>query len=188
MRKWKTENDKRKIWINFFFVAIFLLLPVFFLPVTAGAQEDELPNDVAPPPLKIFSLDEKRQLEAEKNVKKRTQLSLDLMEARLVKAEKLAAENFFRESLNEAVAFQALLENSLDYLNRSDTGGGKIDGNFKRLEIYLRRQAPRLEILRRAMPYKYGYYVQKIQKFVRQARAKAIEPLFDEAVVTERKP
>jgi hypothetical protein len=156
--------------------------------IAAYAQGDELPKDAAPPPLKIVSKDERKSLDAETNAKKRTQLSLNLMEIRLKAAEDFAAQNKYQESINELGVFQGLLEDVLKYLERKDDGGGKADDNYKRLEIGLRKTGPRLELVRRELPFRYGFYVQQIQKFVREARAKAIEPLFDDTVVPERKP
>ena len=46
----------------------------------------------------------------------------------------------------------------------------------------------RLEVLRRAMPSSYAFHVQRLIKAVREARTKAIEPLFDDTVVPEKKP
>jgi hypothetical protein len=158
-------------------VAIFFLFTAYCsLPVVLA--QDEPPKDAAPPPLKIISKDEKKLLEAETNLKKRTQLSLDLMEARLKTAEELAVQSKYQESLNELGGFQALLEGALGYLERNEFGTSKSDYNFKRLEIGLRRTVARLELVRRELPFKYGYYVQKLQKFVRDARSKAVEPLF----------
>jgi hypothetical protein len=49
----------------------------------------------------------------------------------------------------------------------------------------LREQTGRLEVMRRAMPSRYAFYVQKLIRFVRDARTKAIEPLFGETVMPQ---
>lgn len=175
-----------------FFVPKFLSLPVFFLFVAycsligLRAQEpDSPPKDAAPPPLTIISKEEKSQLKLQNNIKKRTQLAMELMESRLKTAEGLVEQNKFQETINELGGFQALLENALNFLERSDNGGSKTDYNYKRLEIGLRQTVSRLELVRREMPFQYGYYVVKLQKYVREARAKAIEPLFGDTVIPE---
>ncbi len=167
-------------------LALFILLAALVTPLAAFAQQDEPPADAAPPPLKVISKDERKLLYDQSNLKKRTQLSLDLMETRLKNAEQFAATEKFQDSINELGGFQALLENALSYLNHNDNGSDKIDYNFKRLEIGLRRTVARLEIVRRGLPFKYGFYVQKLQKVVREARAAALEPLFDDSA-TQRK-
>jgi len=167
--------------------AVKFLLVIFLFSQIIFAQDEEPPTDAAPPPVRTISKDEKKQLETETNIKKRTQMSLDLMELRLKKAEEFSAQNQFQDSLNELGSFHALLENALKHLNKNDNGSSKIDYNFKRLEIGLRRTVSRLELIFREMPFRYGYYVRKLQKFVRETRAKAIEPLFDDTVVPERR-
>jgi len=176
--------EKWKIGSKFFRVIAQLLFANCFLIVAQG-QTDDLPHDAAPPPLRVISKDERKVLDGEKNLKKRTQLSLELMEARLKNAEQLVSQNKFQDTINELGSFQALLEGALNHLERHDDGSNKSSFNFKRLEIGLRQTIPRLELVRREMPFKYGYYVQRLQKFVREARAKAVEPLFGNTVLPE---
>ena len=171
---------------QFFCVAIFFLLTGYCSLINLQAQVEE-PKDAAPPPLKILSKDEKKALDSETSLKKRTQLSLDLMELRLKTAEDYAAQSKYQESINELGGFQALLESAMNFLEKNEFGTSKSDFNFKRLEIGLRRTVSRLELVRRELPFKYGFYVQKLQKFVRDARAKAVEPLFGDSVIPDRK-
>ena len=179
-------NSKWKIR-TFIFRASVMLFTAYCLLLTAQAQVDEPPSDAAPPPPKSIPKDEKKSLDALTDLKKRTQLSLELLENHLVKAEQLGGQNDFQNSLNELGNYQAILENALNFLNSRDDGGNKVDNNFKRLEIGLRRTVPRLEILRREMPYSYGYYVRELQKVVRDARSKALDPLFSDSVVRQKK-
>lgn len=151
-------------------------------------EQDEQPADMVPPPLKKLSNEEKERLEAEQNVKKRTQLAIDLMEARLKTAATQKDESDYRGALDTLGGFQALLENTLDFLTKNDVRSGRVQNNFKRFELALRAQAPRLELIRRELPLNYGYHVQKLIRAVRDARAKAVEPLFSNTVVPERKP
>lgn len=184
MRQRRAKHHAPRAFAPHFLIFVFVLLAFCSFTSAVRAQESEPSIDeVAPPPIKMFSVQEKQQLEAATNLKKRTQLSLELMEARLTKSERLASENAYKDSLRELAGFQALVENSLDYLNKNDANGKNADGSFKKFEMFLRKQVTRLEIIRRAMPFRYGYYVQKMMKVVREARAKAIEPLFGDAGV-----
>ena len=190
----KTSTNKR-FTINhlqftiYYLPFAFLLFTFYFclcLPVFAQQKEDDPPANVAVPPTKFLSQDEKKLLEAEKDTKKRTKLSLEFMEARIIKSEKLLVEDNFKDSLNELGGFHAVLDNALSYLVKHNDGSNKVDNNFKNFEIYLRKQVPRLETIRREMPIKYGYYVGKLMRAVREARAKAVEPLFDDTVVPNK--
>jgi len=169
---------------RFFAIGLFLLLTACCSPLIVPAQEDEQ-RDTAPPPLKIVSKEETRQLNAETDIKKRTKLALDLMEIRLKKAEELNSQERFAEMFDELGGFHALVDKILDFLNRNDNGSGKVLNNFKRVEMSLRAFLPRLELIRRDLPEKYEFYVRDLAKSVRNARARAIEPLFGDTVVKD---
>ncbi len=149
----------------------------------------EVPPEVAPPPLKIFSKEERSRLDAKVAViKERTKLSLELMDLRLDAAEKFAGGRQFEAMFTELGGFQALMDDSLDYLNRRDTGSnGKVLDNFKRIEIGLRGFSPRIETIRRELPLRYDDYVRKLMKYVRAARTRATEPFFGDSVVPNRR-
>ena len=179
------KKNAKKFRFNFFLSCALLILGGLPLAVFGQNEPDilsEPPADVAPPSLKTLSPDERKSLDAENGLKKRTQLSLEMMEARLLRAEKFTSEDNFKKSLDDLSGFEALLDNTFTYLQKNDNNN-KADGRFKQLEIYLRKQVPRLETLRRTMPYRFGYYVLKLMKVVRDTRAKAVEPLFSESVV-----
>jgi hypothetical protein len=178
-------NEKWELGSKFFRVIALVLSANCFLFAVQAQTTDDPPPDAAPPPLRVLTKDERRMLENERDLKKRTQLSLNLMEARLKNAEQLVVQNKFQDTINELGGFQALLESALDHLERNDNGSNKSTYNFKRLEINLRKTIPRLELVRRELPFSYGYYVQRLQRFVREARAKAVEPLFGNSVLPE---
>jgi len=163
----------------------FLLFTFFFLITTFVVAQDE-PKGVAPPPLKIFAKEEKSQLEAETDVKRRTKLSLDLMEARLLKAETFGKQEQYREMFTELGSFHALMDDTLAFLESSDTTKGKVLNNFKRVELSLRKYITRLELIRRDLPIKFEFYVRRLVRYVREARTKAVEPLFGETVVPNK--
>lgn len=180
IKSYQTQFESR----NFLFRYIFLscLLLTFFVLPAISQEDDDAPSDVVPPPLKTISKDEKTTLDSQgTNIKKRTKVSLELMDLRIEKAEKSTTANEFQQSLEELAGFNAILDNTLSFLLRNDSG--KSDRSFITFEIYLRKQIPRLETIRREMPFKYGFHVGKIMRAVRDARAKAVEPLFDDTVV-----
>lgn len=152
-----------------------------FLSTPVYSQIEE--TEIAPPPLKITSKTEKRLLEEETSVKKHTLLALELMDARIKNAEDFNSRNDYRAMFNELGGFHALIDDTLEYLNQHDTDSGKVLNNFKRLEMSLRKFAPRLELIRRNLPLKYETYVRKLIRYVRAARSKAIEPFFDDSIV-----
>ncbi len=162
------------------FTFAFLLLSV---SVNAQDESENIPEDLAPPALKIISKEEKSALAGISDVKDRTKLALDLMEARLKKAEALKMQESFSDVLTELGSFQALMDDTLKFLNRNADGRGKVMSTYKRFEMSLRAFMPRLELIRREVPDSYEYHVRKLLRTVRDTRAKAVEPLFSTSVV-----
>ncbi|MEQ1641982.1 MAG: hypothetical protein ABL959_00890 [Pyrinomonadaceae bacterium] len=169
-------------------LSCFCFFVIFFaLPSVTSGQDDS--SEVAPPPVKLLSKDERSRLDAKAvDLKARTKLALELMDARLDAAEKWADGRQFDTMFNELGGFHALMDDSIEFLNRRDSGSnGKILDNFKRLEIGLRAFSPRIEVIRRELPIRYDDYVRRLMKFVRDARTRATEPLFSDTVVPNRK-
>ncbi|MCA1626243.1 MAG: hypothetical protein LC768_08740 [Acidobacteria bacterium] len=170
-----------------FLTVFFLLITVSCSQLTVFAQDETTitVTTPAPPPLKIISKEEKTQLDEQTDIKKRTKLSLVLMEQRLKEAEKLYSQEQYREMYDQLGGFQALVGNTLDFLNQNDNGRGKVLGNFKRFEMSLRAFLPRLELIRRDLPTEFEPYVRKLAIYVRDARSKAVEPFFDQTIVKD---
>lgn len=185
IRKIRFNRRKTTAKINnsyFSFFGFFILAFAFCFATPAFAQETE-PDEIAPPPLKILSKTEKKQLEDVTDLKKRTILALQLMELKLKKIEMLDDQNEFAQMYEELGGFHALMDYTLDFLYRSNSGNGKQLGNFKRYEMGLRAFPPRIEIIRRELPVKYESYLRELLKFIRETRSKAVEPFFGTTVV-----
>ena len=161
------------------------LLTLSALSIQTFAQE-VAPDDQAPPPLRRMSEEEKTKLAAETEVKRRTKLTLELMEARLARSESLVTQEEYDQMFLELGGFHALMDSMLDFLDNKNKGSGKVINNYKRFEIGLRGFTPRLEVIRREIPGRYEVYLRNLIKNLRAARAKAIEPLFDDTVVPTR--
>ena len=155
---------------------------------TLAQGQDVVADEIAPPPLRLLSQDEKNRLAAETEVKRRTKLTLELMDLRLKQSEALGTAEDYDRMFVELGGFHGLMDNMLAFLNDRDKDSGKVLNNFKRFEIGLRNFRPRLEVLRRDLPMRYEQYVRILIKNLRAARAKAIEPLFDDTVVPTKKP
>jgi hypothetical protein len=163
----------------------YFCLLLFTFCLSASAQD--APADAEPPPLKMITKDEKTQLEAQTDMKRRTDLSLSLMDLRLKKAEDLFSKEDYSEMFTELGIFHALVDDTMDFLYRRDNGSKKVLNNFKKFELTLRSFLSRLELIRRDVPPKYEFYVRGLVKTVRDARTKAVEPLFSDTVVPNQK-
>jgi len=159
--------------------AVFLVTCHLSLVTAASAQDD----DLAPPPLRTVTKEERIALEAQSDVKARTKLALIYMTGHLATAEALNTKREYDAMFRELGGFQGLLDNTLIYLMAGDKTSSKVLDNLKRFEISLREFMPRLEIIHRELPLRYEEYVRKLIAFVRNARTKALDPLFSDTVV-----
>ena len=175
----KNQESNKPLCLCVFVVKYFFVLFIFCQINFA----QEIMNDVEPPPLRIISKEETSKLEAEKDVKGYTKLVVVFMEARLKKAETFSLESQYQEMFSELGAFHGLVDRSLIFLTRHDTDSGKVLNNLKRLEISLRAFLPRLELIRRELPFRYEFYTRILIRFVRDARTRAIEPFYDNSIV-----
>ncbi len=165
--------------------AIRFISIVFLSCLAATAAQTALAQDAdkvgsALPPLKFMSVGERKQLDAESDIKDRTRLALDLMDTRLTNAEAKFAEADYEQMYKELGSFNALMDDMLQFLDRQlrRVRRGKVLDSYKRFEIGLRRLAPRIQLLRRELPIKYDPYVKDLVRYVRDAREQAVEPFF----------
>jgi hypothetical protein len=157
-----------------------------FIVPSAFAQQDKYEITDSPPPLKVLAADDRKRLESAKDVKARTKLALEMMEARLAAATARSEASDHSAMFDELGAFHAIMDNTLEFLDTSSPSKKKVIYNFKRLEIGLRRMAPRIDVLRRDAPVERERYLFYLARNVRDARARAIEPLFSDTVVPGR--
>ncbi len=183
LRKTTCKRIKMKLGFPFKFLCFLCFTFATFSIYSFG---QDIPEDSEPPPIKVISKDERERLFQESRVKERTKLGLELMEIRLKNAERLFDGKDFPEMFKELGRFHALVDNGLAFLQKNDSGRGKVLDNFKRLDIGLRSFIPRLELIRRELPIKFEYYVRSLISRVRDARSDAVEPQFSDSVVPKK--
>lgn len=146
----------------------------------------EVYDNTVPPPPKVIPPADQDRLEAQTDVKKRTKLALELMDAKLGLAQQHATAGNYDGMFIELGIFHGLIDHTLAFLQ--DSNSKKAINNFKRLEIGLRKFPPRLGMIRSDLPVRYEFYVRVLLRYIRQARAKAIEPLFGDTVIPDNDP
>lgn len=162
-----------------------LIIPLFAVLISFGAPvfgQDEPPDDVVPPPISVISKDEQEKLDGEKGIKSRTKLALDFMEARLKESESLVEQDEYEGSLDQLGFFRALMNNTLAFLLQEPNEKSSLKG-LKRFERTLKEFIPRLELVRREMPYRYGYHVRVLIYSIKDTREKSIEPFYGDTVI-----
>jgi hypothetical protein len=156
----------------------------------AAAQADGGPqraDDLAgAPPLRYVPDDVRRQLDTEaRDVKARTKLSLQLADERLARAAADADADRFEDATNELGVYEAIVADSITFVQASGRTGNKLRDIFKRIEMALRAHVPRLETLRRGLPAAHAVYAKATIEFVREERDQALNAFYDDTVIPE---
>ncbi|MEQ1763693.1 MAG: hypothetical protein ABL984_11155 [Pyrinomonadaceae bacterium] len=184
MRREKSEGRLLSQYLILFAFLVCLASAAIAQPPTQD-PEDDFDPDAAPPPVRAMNNAERTQLDSQQGLKERTKLALALMSTRLSRAEELNAKSEFTAMYNELGGFHALMDDTLAFLEMAPKRDKTLD-NLKRFEMTLRGFAPRLALIRREAPQEYDHYVRVLLKYLRDARSKAIEPLFGNSVVPNR--
>lgn len=157
---------------------------IFSIPIAA---QDGVP-DTIPPPSQAIPRSERVKLDEQIDVKARVRLSSDLMAAHLTAAEKHFRSGAFDEMFRELGPFHALVDDSLAYLRPRGGISTKTADALRKLEFQFREFLPRLESIRRELPFAYEEYVRNLIRHVRNSRAAALDRLFSDGVVSGTAP
>lgn len=181
------NSDGFSQWFNLRFVckAFCILLFSLFVDINVAFSQSDDETDLAPPPLKTITRTERDTLNKQKGIKDRTKTALNLMETRVNAAIQFNDAGDTDKAFMELGIFHALMDDTLQFLENSNTQKGRVLDNFKRFEIGLRRFTTPLELIRREMPITHEFYVRSLLRQLRDARTKATEPLFGETVLRE---
>jgi hypothetical protein len=175
---------KQVNWIEVVTRSFSLMLLTFCLTSIAQAQDGPVVTSMpAPPPMKFVSNQERSQLEVERDIKKRTQISIRLAEEKLLRAEALTGEQDFAAVINELGNYQGLIDEALNFLSTFSSKKDKTRDTYKKFEITLRSHIVRLETMRRVTPADYADNFKRMIEFVRDARTQALNSFYDDTVI-----
>ena len=173
-----------------------LLLLVFVFSAAVNAQEP-LPTPqptplTAPPPFKMIIKEERAALEAAaKDPQKRLKMTIEFADTHLTNAEQHTSRENYNAASTEVGMYQALIENALQFLSTFKRDSNKTRDLYKRLELALRADGPRLTAMRRTTPLEFAVWIKKVEDFARDGRTEALNSFYGHTVVrekTEEKP
>jgi hypothetical protein len=141
------------------------------------------PDETAPPPIKMLSKSERTQLSGTLQLKERTALALDLMDSRLRSAEKFTTDENYSLVYAELGGFQALMDNTINFLLKARSDEGKQLKSLKKFEIGLRTFSPRIEVIRRDVPPNFEPYLKDLIKYIADSREKAMQQFYSDTVI-----
>jgi len=152
---------------------------------TPAAQPSPTPL-TAPPPIRIITKEERAQIDQAGDSKQRLRLTIQIASARLTRAEQHTAQGNYDEASTEVGSYHALIEDALEFLNSMKRDSNKTRDLYKRLELALRADGPRLTTMRRTTPLEYAVWIKKVEEFARASRTEALNSFYGHTVVRER--
>ena len=169
-----------------FAALVFVALAFSEAAAQTDANAQRADDLAAPPPLRYVPDDVRRQLDAEsRDVKARTKLSLQLAEDRLTRAAAAIDADRFEEATNELGVYEAIVADTIHFVQASGRTGNKLRDTFKHIELALRAHVPRIETLRRELPAAHAVYAKATIEFVRVQRDQALSAFYDDTVIPE---
>jgi superfamily I DNA/RNA helicase len=165
-----------------------VLLLAFVCPLAARAQNPQpSPTPLtAPPPLKLISKEERQQIDDARDLKERLKLSIEFSSAHLSRAEQLTMQTEYEAASNEVGSYHALMEDTLENLSKLKQDSNKTRDLYKRLEMQLRADGPRLTAMRRVTPLEFAVWIKKVEDFARDGRTEALNSFYGHTVVRDK--
>ena len=161
-----------------------LLLSLLYAPALL-AQEPLTQQLPAPPPIKALSKAERSQVEEAKDPKTRLRLTLEMADSHLAQAEKFTTQPSYDAASAEVGAYHALIEDALLFLGSLKRDSNKTRDLYKRLELTLRADGPRLTSLRRTTPLEFAVWIKEVEDFARDGRTEALNSFYGNTVVRD---
>lgn len=177
-------NPENQHWLVKLIFA--LLLAIVCASAVVGQDPQPQPTPLtAPPPLKIIAREERALIEQARDAKQRVRLTIECAATHLGLAEKHTAQSNFEAASVEVGSYRALVENILTFLSSLKQDANKTRDLYKRLEMALRADGPRLTSLRRTTPLEFAVWIKEAEDFAREGRTEALNSFYGHTVVRE---
>ena len=173
------------------FPATLLLLALVCVPAVCAQDEPSKPQPqptplTAPPPFKMIVKEERAQIEQTNDSSKRLKLIIEFARVHLTGAEQHTARADYEAASTEIGMYHALIESALHFLKTFKRDSNKTRDLYKRLEMALRGDGPRLTAMRRTTPLEFAVWIKKVEDFARDGRTEALNSFYGHTVVRER--
>ena len=181
----------REISSRIIFPATLLLLALVCVPAVRAQDESSKPHPqptplTAPPPFKMIVKEERAQIEQTNDSSKRLKLIIEFARLHLTAAEQHTARADYEAASTEIGIYHALIESALAFLSTFKRDSNKTRDLYKRLEMALRGDGPRLTAMRRSTPLEFAVWIKKVEDFARDGRTEALNSFYGHTVVRER--
>lgn len=163
-----------------------LLLAIVFVPAVCAQDPRPQPTPLtAPPPFKTILKEERLKIEQTRDSKKRLKTTIGYAVAHLSLAEQHTEQTNYDAAAAEVGMYHALIENALAFLSTFKRDSNKTRDLYKRLELALRAQGPRLTSMRRTTPLEFAVWIKQVEDFAREGRTEALNSFYGHTVVRD---
>ena len=142
------------------------------------------PQLPTPPPMRFVARDDLSQL-ATKDTKGRVRLTIELAETRLARMEELTSQKRFEQASEVLGNYLGLIEDVMRFVGGMPRDKNSTRDLYRRLDIALRAQIPRLAVMRRDTPSEYATHLKSGEEFARNMRTEALESFYGHTVLRE---
>jgi len=169
-----------------------LLLVLACVQAVSAQDPQTLPQPsptplTAPPPFKMIVKEERSQIDETQDASRRLKLTITFAGAHLTAAEQHTARENYEAASVEVGMYHALIENALKFLSTFKRDSNKTRDLYKRLELALRADGPRLTAMRRNTPLEFAVWIKHVEDFARDGRTEALNSFYGHTVVREQK-
>ena len=187
------SRDKHFFKRRITFPVFALLLALVCVPAVCAQDEPSKPQPqptplTAPPPFKMIVKEERAQMDQTKDSSKRLKLTIEFAGGHLTRAEQHTARADYEAASVEIGMYHALVESALQFLSTFKRDSNKTRDLYKRLELALRADGPRLTAMRRTTPLEFAVWIKQVEDFARDGRTEALNSFYGHTVVREREP
>ena len=154
-------------------------------PGVMGQEAPAVQQPSAPPPVKIITKEDRARVDGSKDDKTRIRTTIELAEGHLTDAEARTTQEDYDAASVALGKYRALIEDALNFLRPLARDHNRTRDLYKRLELALLAQGPRLTAIRRTTPLEYAVWVKEQEEFARRGRTDALNSFYGETVVKD---
>ena len=158
---------------------------VFCVQSASGQEAPVVQPLSAPPPVKLFTKEDRARVAAAKDDKARLRITIEIAEAHLTDAETHSNGEDFDAASASLGKYHALIEAALSFLGSKSRDENRTRDLYKRLELALRSHGPRLVAIRRVTPLEYAVWVKQLEEFARKGRTEALNSFYGNTVLKD---
>ena len=151
---------------------------------TVAFAQPLTPQLPTPPPMRFVARDDRSQLTT-KDAKGRVRLTIELAETRLAHMEELTSQKKFEQASEVLGNYLGLIEDAMRFIGGMPRDKNSTRDLYRRLDIALRAQIPRLAVMRRDTPSEYATHLKSGEEFARNMRTEALESFYGHTVLRE---